>query len=102
MTVEDAALAIGHEAESGSDPPRRIREIRIEPCDVMSDEDEHDSRVARFGSEEAWGGMGTWNNNTREWRYVGGYIRGQIELDQAQTVPGAPVSGRFSTLVVEW
>jgi hypothetical protein len=58
--------------------------------------------VAEIGGDHAWGGIGVWNPRTWTWTYMGGFIQGEVELDQAAPVPGAPVSGRFRARIVEW
>jgi spore coat protein CotH len=61
----------------------------------------HAGGVASF-EDDAWGGIGVWNPRTWTWTYMGGFIQGEVELEQAEAVPGAPVSGRFRARVVEW
>jgi len=62
----------------------------------------HPGGVGILGGDTAWGGIGQWNPATRTWRYLGGFVNGTVELDQAAPVPGAPVRGRFRGMVVAW
>jgi len=55
-----------------------------------------------FEGDFAWGGIGNWNPATWQWTYLGGFVNGGVELDQAAAVPGAPVSGRFRGMVIKW
>ena len=62
----------------------------------------HAGGVGSLGGNTAWGGIGRWNPTTRTWTYLGGFVNGTVELDQAAAVPGAPVRGRFRAMVVAW
>jgi hypothetical protein len=55
-----------------------------------------------FDGTYAWGGVGSWNPRTSQWTYLGGFVGGRVELDQAGLATGAPVSGRFAARVVKW
>jgi len=55
-----------------------------------------------FDGAYAWGGIGNWNPRASQWTYLGGFVEGAVELEQAAAVPGAPVSGRFHALVIQW
>jgi hypothetical protein len=62
----------------------------------------HSGGVGLLGGDTAWGGIGQWNPATWTWNYLGGFVNGTVELDQAAAVPGAPVRGRFRAMVVAW
>jgi hypothetical protein len=62
----------------------------------------HPGGVGQLGGNTAWGGMGQWNPSTWTWTYLGGFVNGTVELEQAALVPGAPVRGRFRAMVVAW
>lgn len=62
----------------------------------------HSGGGGPFDGWYAWGGIGNWNPATWQWTYLGGFVNGGVELDQAAAVPGAPVSGRFRALVIKW
>jgi hypothetical protein len=55
-----------------------------------------------FDGGFAWGGIGNWNPRTWRWTYLGGFVDGRVELDQAALAAGAPVSGRFRATVIAW
>jgi hypothetical protein len=55
-----------------------------------------------FDDGFAWGGIGVWNPSTYTWTFMGGFVAGKVELDQAGQTPGAPLSGRFEGLVIQW
>ncbi len=55
-----------------------------------------------FDGKFAWGGMGNWNPTTWQWTYLGGFVDGWLDLDQAGLTAGAPVSGRFQAKVIKW
>ena len=58
--------------------------------------------VGVLGDETAWGGIGQWSPATRTWTYLGGFVNGTVDLEEAAAVPGAPVRGRFRAVVVAW
>ena len=55
-----------------------------------------------FSSEYASGGLGRWIPRTQQWIYIGGFVSGRVELDQAGLAAGSPVTGRFSARVIRW
>jgi hypothetical protein len=58
--------------------------------------------VGVLGDDTAWGGIGRWDPATWTWTYLGGFVNGTVEIDQAAPLPGAPVRGRFRATVVAW
>jgi hypothetical protein len=62
---------------------------------------EHFAPVDALDDDYVWGWMGNWNPATQRWTDIGS-ILGSFTLDQAAAQLGAPVSGRFSGIVVQW
>jgi hypothetical protein len=61
-----------------------------------------DGAAGAFDGKFAWGGVGLWNPQTRQWTYLGGFVGGRVELERASLADGAPVRGRFSAKVIKW
>jgi hypothetical protein len=55
-----------------------------------------------FDGTFAWGGIGNWNPKTWKWTYLGGFVDGRLEIDQASLSDGGPVAGRFRARVIQW
>jgi hypothetical protein len=55
-----------------------------------------------FDGTFAWGGIGNWNPRTWTWTYLGGFVDGWLEIDQASLATGGPVAGRFRARVIKW
>ena len=83
-------------------PPDQIRSAFHRMAMMVHPDRFHPGGVAPFGGDAAWGGIGVWNPTTSTWTYLGGFIQGAVELDQAAPVPGSPVSGRLQARVVAW
>jgi hypothetical protein len=61
-----------------------------------------DGATLRFDEDVAWGGLGQWNPQTRQWTYFGGFVGGEIRLDKAGLASGTTVRGRFAARVIKW
>jgi hypothetical protein len=69
---------------------------------AVNPEQFRDGTSGPFNSDHAWGSLGRWSPIARQWIFVGGFVSGRVELDQAGLAPGSPVTGRFTARVIRW
>ena len=56
-----------------------------------------------FDGVYAWGGIGSWNPQTWQWTYLGGFVGGRVEIDRAGLDAGQPRwPAASSARVIQW